>query len=696
MKFKNLSFTLRSSILFIFISFFSVGILILIASTYYRLSNNLTFISLKLMDQISKSVYYEIVNVDMQSAEMISNSLTQLIHSDAIELKNSKKFFNYASSLLKPKNEYLVQLISWADTNGNVFDIERNGENSFSTQEVSHDGKQALLTMTYYNSKGTITNKTIQKTNYDPRQRPWYINAEKEGKLVWSDIFKYQAMGEGFLGTGVSSPVYDQHGKLKGVIFVGVRLDNFQRALNHISLTEHSLLFLVTMKGQVLATSKSPTQFDLSHHTVDINQTGIPGLSTSFKHFVNHKKNAFIIREGSERYVATFLPLPEKLKGSWMIGVLIPESDFISVLKKANIITISIGFIILLLGIIIVSKLVNLIVNPLKKIATEAEEIKHFHLDGDQHIHSRIKEIRDISKDIYSMKVGLRAFKKYVPADLVRQLIEHGEDAKIGGTKKQLAIFFSDIQDFTKIAEKMDPNELMIHICEYLDELSTIIDQHSGTIDKYIGDSIMAFWGAPSPQPFSCDKAAKAALACVKRSTELNEKWQSQGKPIFFTRIGLHLGDAIVGNLGSSHHLNYSAVSDAINVASRLEGINKIYGTQIIVSESVYQVIKNDFVLRILDFIAPKGKSQANFIYELLTENVSQLTFDFSAYKNEFEQGFLAYKNQQWDIAIQHFELCLKIFPKDTVATVFISRCHHFKQSPPAVDWNGAWLIDEK
>jgi adenylate cyclase len=202
----------------------------------------------------------------------------------------------------------------------------------------------------------------------------------------------------------------------------------------------------------------------------------------------------------------------------------------------------------------------------------------------------------------------------------VQQLIESREDSRVGGIRKQVVVIFSDIENFTSIAEKMDPNELMEQICQYFDELSNIIISQKGTIDKYIGDSIMAFWGAPLMVKNPCDHAAKAALLCQKKIEELNKEWTKQGKPSFITRIGIHKGEAIVGNVGSSERLNYTALGDTINMTSRIEKINKIYNTNIIVSDSVYEEIKDRFTLRRIDTVVLTGRTAAIDIYELLAE----------------------------------------------------------------------------
>lgn len=378
------------------------------------------------------------------------------------------------------------------------------------------------------------------------------------------------------------------------------------------------------------------------------------------------------------------------------MAILAPDTDFIGTLRKDNLIIAMLGLFILAVGIYIVLKLVSWIVEPLNKIAKETEKIKLFNLEDSPPIRSRIKEVMRIADAISSMKKGLLSFQKYVPATLVRQLIQEGVDAKIGGSKKQLVILFSDIKDFTTLSEHMDPNELMILVCEYFDALSNIIVAQRGTIDKYIGDSIMAFWGAPLDEAFPCEQAAKAALACKTKSDQLNAVWGQNNKPILFTRIGLHLGDAIVGNLGSTERLNYTAIGDSINIASRLEAINKLYGTQIIVSDPVYSIIKDKFILRMIDCVILKGKTEASYLYELIAEDITDVSFDIQSYSDLFTSAFSHYQKKQWDEAIYLFNASINIYPADTIAPLFIQRCEHFKINPPEGSWKGAWQILEK
>ena len=228
-------------------------------------------------------------------------------------------------------------------------------------------------------------------------------------------------------------------------------------------------------------------------------------------------------------------------------------------------------------------------------------------------------------------------------------------------------------------------------LSEYLDNVSTIISEQYGTIDKYIGDSIMAFWSAPLVDINHCEHACRAALLCRARIDALNSSWIVQGKAPYLTRFGIHTGEVIVGNVGSAERMNYTAIGDSINVTSRIEGLNKIYGTSIIASEKVFNTVGEQFVFRKLDCTVIKGKTGVYTIYELMAENLSELNFDLKAYQAQFEGGFKAYQKQSWLDAIALFHQALDIYTQDTVAPVFIRRCKYFMAHPPAADWDGAW-----
>ncbi|MBA3661632.1 MAG: hypothetical protein H0W64_07890 [Gammaproteobacteria bacterium] len=380
-------------------------------------------------------------------------------------------------------------------------------------------------------------------------------------------------------------------------------------------------------------------------------------------------------------------------KQIYYIVAIAPESEFTKQIHSIEALYLILIVLIFGIGLIVMSHLVTRVLNPIKELVAETEKIKNFNLEGKVEVQSRIKEVIELSNAIESMKGGLRSFKKYVPADLVRQLIKNGEDAISNSSKRNLTVFFSDIKDFTAITERSEPHRLVQQLCDYFETLTQIITVRQGTLDKYIGDAVMAFWGAPVAVQYASLQSANAALASVRALTKLNQLWRDADLNAFHTRIGIHSGEAIVGSLGSSERLNYTALGDTVNIASRLVDVNKMYGTTILVSDSVYQEIHTAYRLRFIDSVFLKGKVERITLYELLGEKEEKLPFDVTLYEKIFTQAYAAYKQQLWQEAITLFNECLQIYPKDSVAMVLIERCVWLSLNPPPVDWDGIWQI---
>jgi adenylate cyclase len=211
-----------------------------------------------------------------------------------------------------------------------------------------------------------------------------------------------------------------------------------------------------------------------------------------------------------------------------------------------------------------------------------------------------------------------QTFSKFVSKTVVDDLLKHPEKLKLGGEKKILTVLFSDIRGFTSISEKLTPEELVEHLNVYLQAMTDIVFRYDGTLDKYVGDEIMAFWGAPVPQDDHALKACKAAIEMMKELHEMNAKWIAAGKPKLEIGIGLNTGDMVVGNMGSSSRMDYTLMGDNVNLGARLEGTNKVYTTNIIISEYTYQHVKDHVIVRELDLIRVKGKAKPVTIYELI------------------------------------------------------------------------------
>jgi class 3 adenylate cyclase len=289
---------------------------------------------------------------------------------------------------------------------------------------------------------------------------------------------------------------------------------------------------------------------------------------------------------------------------------------------------------------------------------------------------------------VYEESSLFNNFKRYVPADLVIQLINKNISADLGGEKQDLTVFFSDISKFTSIVEKMDPERLVQDLCVYFESISKTILENKGTIDKYIGDAVMAFWGAPVPMNDHAEKACHTAIIVQSNLRNVFQQWNINGKIPFLTRIGIHTGNVIVGNLGYKERLNYTIIGDTVNVSSRLEGINKVYGTEIIVSESTYKECQDNFEFRFLDRVSLLGRSGGMNIYELISLKDDIIIEERKIYEF-YEEGLRYYFDQNWPKALDCFNEVIKYHPNDAPSRLMLDRCLQYRNNPPSKEWDG-------
>lgn len=284
------------------------------------------------------------------------------------------------------------------------------------------------------------------------------------------------------------------------------------------------------------------------------------------------------------------------------------------------------------------------------------------------------------------------AFKMYISPEFVSILVKNPEKLNLGGESKELTILFSDLEGFTTLSETRSPAELVRILNEYLDGMTRILFEHGGTLDKYEGDAVIAFWGAPVPVPDHAIRAARATLAMNACSEQLSRSFQQSGGPRVRTRIGLNTGKALVGNIGSQQRFNYTMIGDEVNLASRLEGANKVYGTTVIVSESTQNMLAGQFLTRELDLIRVKGRAAPVHIFELIADIRSPVPEAVTASLAAFGEGLAQYRRRHWQAAITAFERC----GDDLAARTFVDRCRQYEKNPPPEDWDGVFVMTTK
>lgn len=390
------------------------------------------------------------------------------------------------------------------------------------------------------------------------------------------------------------------------------------------------------------------------------------------------------------------MPFPDSLERGWKLIILAPEDDFTGALKVTLERILYFSFGALLIGILLTTLLARKISKPIELLSKDVLEVRNLNLDSDSCINSHIQEIQTMNNAIQAMKTSLRAFRMYLPSTLVKQLIASGEDITIGGKERDLTLFFSDIADFTSISETIEPQELLLQLSEYFDTMTTIIEAEKGTVDKFIGDAVMAFWGAPIKNENHPYDACRAALLCQEKIEVLNHRWGKEGKKEFHTRIGIHTARTIVGNIGAEQRMNYTVLGDGVNLASRLEGVNKLYKTKIIIGHTTYKEIKNLFHCRILDKITVKGKNETIKIYELLGEIDDQKSEENADIASSFLSIYEKYVNREWIDALKELKELKERYPSDYISGMYIKRCEEFIKTPPSNVWDEVIRIEVK
>ena len=286
------------------------------------------------------------------------------------------------------------------------------------------------------------------------------------------------------------------------------------------------------------------------------------------------------------------------------------------------------------------------------------------------------------------------AFNFYVTPSVVNEMLRNPDKLKLGGEKKELSVLFSDIRGFTTLAEDMEPETLVSLLNEYLTEMTEVVFEFDGLLDKYIGDAIMAVWGAPLEQADHPLRACRTALKMLDRLTKMQQKWEAEGTPRLDIGIGLNTGTMVVGNMGSDRRFDYTVMGDSVNLASRLEGINKEYGTQVMISEFTYERVKVDFFCRELDAVRVKGKERPVKIFELValrSEEDPRIPII-----EPFAQGLHHYRTQEWELAELKFNQVLVSLPDDVAARLYLQRIASLRQEPPQPGWDGVYTMTRK
>ncbi|MBF0370924.1 MAG: hypothetical protein HQL52_15860 [Magnetococcales bacterium] len=545
-----------------------------------------------------------------------------------------------------------------------------------------------------------------QPATYDPRIRPWYKQAINSDIPVNSGLYLYHHRK--IIGLTISKK-FDRAGRT-GVFGLDLPMSELSRFLDNQEFTPSSRSFFFNGDGIVTA---YPDPQAAIHPVLgkdgkggsalgSVNDLNVPMIDELYLRFKDGLRNGqAMVEVGGEEFIGTISPVPERYgKGDYLASIA-PVSEFLGPLASVRSRSLTVSIISSLLCLPIIFWLARSFSESLQRLVKETVRIRHFQLEDPFHFESRITELCQLGDSVVTMKNALRIFGQYVPKDLVRRLIDTEEDVRLGGQGREVTLFFSDVTNFTTLSEDLPPKDLMLKLTTYFQVVGAAVQENGGTIDKYIGDAVMAFWNAPIPTPDHVHQACMAALDFAHRSNALNERWTSFGWPIMYTRVGLHTGDVVVGNVGSSDRMDYTAIGANVNLASRVEGLNKYYGTQILVTGAVRERVGERFLFRSVDLVVPKGASHTTAIYELIgtvggASSHLTATPEEISWCERWESAIEGFRSRRWSEAVEAFSAFCTERPGDQLSEMYLERATQFQENPPPEGWNGARVYQSK
>ena len=374
----------------------------------------------------------------------------------------------------------------------------------------------------------------------------------------------------------------------------------------------------------------------------------------------------------------------------WMVAVLTPEARYTAELVAFERMFLGAFAITISMVLMIAASTLSAVRRGLARITTATARMRDFDFRpaADR---SSIRDMDDVMHGLERAKTVVRAMGKYVPVDLVRRLYSSNEEPKLGGELVEISLMFTDIEAFTTLAEKLSPDDLARRLGDYLAAMTTAIESTGGTIDKYIGDAVMAIWNAPTAVPNHASEACRAALACRKATSELYASSAWNGLPALVTRFGLHQARVLVGNFGAPTRLAYTALGDGVNLAARLEPLCKQYGVTGLASEAIVIKAKGEFVFRRIDRVAVKGKTAGVDVYELLGARGDDIA-DLDRARR-YEEAFDAYLSRDFERARAILEAQRD---QDRPSAVLSDRCRELIAHPPPPRWSGVHVASSK
>jgi adenylate cyclase len=536
----------------------------------------------------------------------------------------------------------------------------------------------------FVDAAGRDLGGSLLPSDFDATSRPWYAAALPDGKVMISKIYTFPSSGKP--GVTFSNRFLDDAGQVRGVVGVDMSLDSLATLLGSVRVDGVGEVFMVDAASGALVASSETAGAGGGHPLTDAAMALWDGTDgTVFRLDVPG------VRRG---YLVSMQRMTPVLGAQPIMGVIVPTEHVVGGIVATTRQVLAVSVLVGLLALAATVLLARLLSTSLRQVSDEAGRISAFDLSGAFTMQSRITEVAELGAAMRAMKNSLASFGAYVPKEVVRSLVASGGHVAVGGTAREVTLLFSDIEGFTRKSESLPPEVAMRDLSRYFAAMSAAVVSTGGPVDKYTGDAVMAIWNAPGAVADHAAAACRGALACHAAEAALNAQGDGAIFPVR-TRIGLHCDRVVVGNVGSPDRLQFTAIGGAVNLASRVEGMNKVYGTAILATGAVVERAGAGFVFREVDLVSPAGTTRPVALYELVGA-AGQVAAAVLRDLDAWHAALALYRARDWAAAAAGFAALQGGPAGARLVALYLDRCARLAAAPPGDGWTGVTVLSEK
>lgn len=563
----------------------------------------------RLVEEIDRAVHDEVVGL-IDEAEQASALQVLALRTLPIDDEDGWRAHLWATKDVFPALSYFTI----ADDHGGFFGLQTIGDLRWShTVEDRYD-------VFALDGTGRLGPKVSEASDYDAWERDWYAVPAKTLRTQWSPIYVWAEPP--LLSMARSEPVLDDEGKLAAIVSIDLALSDIQAFLQAVDIGPGGRVFLVERDGQLVAASGIPDPFvegadgqPVRIAATDYSDPLVAEVAAAIAAELPTAAGPTTRRLSTEGGPVRARVSPLGAEGlDWVLVVVLSETELLGEVWAAAGETALLGGAFVIIAVLVGILIARRVSEPLAALSSEVQLIREFKLDNRFAVDTRLVEIERLKESLTTMQTGLSSFQRFVPADLVRRILEMGEEATLGGESREVTVLFSDLRGYSTLIESLPPDEVISFMNAYFEAMEEVIDEHGGVVLELLGDAILAVFGAPDALEGHGEKAARCAVAMRARLAALNADL-----PVDLGhRIGVHTGEVVAGNIGGHSYMKYGVIGDVVNVAARLEQLNKPLGTSILVSREVIDLAPalRD-VAKDLGEVQLKGREEPQQVFEL-------------------------------------------------------------------------------